>query len=102
MDMVNNFEILMDFKNVRDFAICASKNGFCCHRDTVRNCFSNIPPSQMQNECRKCWLDFLTADEGLNLSYLDKDVSIECKTSPIKLSKKSMKILEDKKNGNSN
>ena len=87
----------MDFKNVRDFAVCMSKNNICCYKDKVRNCFSEIRPSEMQNECRKCWLDFLTSDEGLNLSYLDSVEPIESKTSPIKLSEKSMKTLKEKK-----
>ena len=26
----------------------------------------------MKDYCRRCWLDFLTSDEGLDLSYLDK------------------------------
>lgn len=89
--MVNNFEILMDFKNVRDFAICMSKNNICCHK---ASCFANIPPEKAEEECRRCWLDFLTSDEGLNLSYLEVKSKIE---SPIKLSKKSLEILENKK-----
>lgn len=65
--MINNFEILKDFKELRDFAICMSKSNLCCHKDEVRTCFDQIPPSQMITECRKCWLDFLTSDEGLKL-----------------------------------
>jgi hypothetical protein len=68
--MVSNFEILIDFKNVRDFAICMSKNSICCHK---ANCYVKAPPEQAENECRKCWLDFLTSNEGLDLSYLDKE-----------------------------
>lgn len=95
--MVNNFEILMDFKNVRDFAIYASKNNLCCNKT---RCGAMLQDEKAQERCcRLCWLDFLTADEGLNLSYLDKDELIECKTSPIKLSKKAIKMLEEKKNG---
>lgn len=67
--MISNFELIMDFKNVRDFAICASKNNMCCHK---AKCFVKVPPSQGESECRRCWLDFLTSDEGLDLSYLDK------------------------------
>jgi len=70
--MISNFEVLMDFKNVRDFAICMSKNNICCHKDKARECYSEIRPSKMQDSCRRCWLDFLTSDEGLDLSYLDK------------------------------
>lgn len=94
--MVSNFELLMDFKNVRDFAICMSKNNICCHKDKVRCCESEIRPSEMKDYCRRCWLDFLTSDEGLDLSYLDKVEPVESKTSPIKLSKKSMQILKEK------
>lgn len=100
--MVNNFEILMDFKNVRDFAICMSKNNICCYKMNSMACIATHSAELIEDACRRCWLDFLTSDEGLNLSYLDKDESIECKTSPIRLSKKSIKIMEDKKNGNSN
>ncbi len=91
--MVSNFELLMDFKNVRDFAICMSKNNICCHK---ANCKVKVPPSLGEEECRRCWLDFLTSDEGLDLSYLDKVEPVESKTSPIKLSKKSMQILKEK------
>ena len=91
--MVSNFEVLMDFKNVRDFAICMSKNNICCHKD----CIVEVPLSQVEEECRRCWLDFLTSDEGLDLSYLEVKESIESKWSPIKLSKRSMEILENKK-----
>ena len=63
--MVNNFEVLKDFNELRDFAISMSKNNICCHKDKVRTCFDIIPPSQMRDECRKCWLDFLTSDEGI-------------------------------------
>ena len=66
--MVNNFELLMDFKNVRDFAICMSKNKICCNKI----CYENISPEREENKCRRCWLDFLTSEEGLDLSYLDK------------------------------
>lgn len=66
--MVSNFEILMDFKNARDFAICMSKNNICCHK---ANCFVKVAPEQVEKECRRCWLDFLTSDEGLDLSYLE-------------------------------
>ena len=89
--MVSNFEILMDFKNVRDFAICMSKNNICCHK---ASCFAKAPPGKAEEECRRCWLDFLTSDEGLDLSYLEVKPKIE---SPIKLSKKSLEILENKK-----
>lgn len=89
--MVSNFEILMDFKNVRDFAICMSKNNICCHK---ASCFAKAPPEKAEEECRRCWLDFLTSDEGLDLSYLEVKPKIE---SPIKLSKKSLEILENKK-----
>ena len=89
--MVSNFEILMDFKNVRDFAICMSKNNICCHK---ASCFAKAPPEKAEEECRRCWLDFLTSDEGLDLSYLEVKSKIE---SPIKLSKKSLEILEKKK-----
>ena len=90
--MVNNFELLMDFKNVRDFAICMSKNNICCHK---ASCFAKTPPEKAEEECRRCWLDFLTSDEGLDLSYLDKVEPVESKTSLIKLSKKSMEILKE-------
>lgn len=95
--MVSNFELLMDFKNVRDFAICMSKNNICCHHKTYYNyeCENN----DTEDACRRCWLDFLTGDKGLDLSYLDKEEPIESKTSPIKLSEKSMQILKEKKNG---
>ena len=73
--MISNFELIMDFKSVRDFAICMSKNNICCHKDNVRNCYDEIRPSLMKDECRRCWLDFLTSDEGLDLSYLDKKES---------------------------
>ena len=68
--MPNNFEILMDFKELRDFAICASKNNLCCHTTKVENyeCHRN----DYEEDCRKCWLDFLTDNKGLDLSYLDK------------------------------
>ena len=92
--MVSNFELLMGFRNVRDFAICMSRNSICCHKAT---CYVEVPPEQVENECRKCWLDFLTSDEGLDLSYLDNVESIESKTSPIKLTEKSMKILKEKR-----
>ena len=88
--MVSNFEVLMDFKNVRDFAICMSKNNICCHKD----CIVEVPLSQVEEECRRCWLDFLTSDEGLDLSYLEVKPKIE---SPIKPSKKSLERLENKK-----
>lgn len=94
--MVSNFELLMGFHNVRDFAICMSKNNICCHK---ASCFAKAPPEKAEEECRRCWLDFLTSDEGLDLSYLDNDVLVESKTSPIKLSKKSMQILQEKKSG---
>lgn len=67
--MVNNFEILMDFKNVRDFAICVSKNNICCHK---AGCFVKVAPERAEEECRRCWLDFLTSDKGLDLSYMNK------------------------------
>ncbi len=89
--MVSNFEILMDFKNVRDFAICMSKNNICCHK---ASCFAKAPPEKAEEECSRCWLDFLTSDEGLDLSYLEVKPKIE---SHIKLSKKSLEILENKK-----
>lgn len=89
--MVSNFEILMDFKNVRDFAICMSKNNICCHK---ASCFAKAPPEKAEEECRRCWLDFLTSDEGIDLSYLEVKPKIE---SPIKLSKKSLEKLENKK-----
>ncbi len=92
--MVNNFELLMGFNNVRDFAICMSKNNICCHK---ASCFVKAPPEKAEEECRRCWLDFLTSDEGLDLSYLDKVEPVESKTSLIKLSKKSMQILKEKK-----
>ena len=94
--MVSNFELLMDFKNVRDFAICMSKNNICCHKYKVKCYESEIRPSEKEDCCRRCWLDFLTSDEGLDLSYLDKVEPVESKTSPIKLSKKSMQILKKK------
>ena len=67
--MVSNFELLTGFKDVRDFAVCMSKNNVCCHK---ANCFVKVAPEQVE-ECRRCWLDFLTSDEGLDLSYLDKE-----------------------------
>lgn len=93
--MVSNFEILMDFKNMRDFAICASKNNICCHKMDSMACIATHSVELIEDACRRCWLDFLTADEGLNLSYLDKDETIESKISPIKLSNKSMQILKE-------
>ena len=95
--MISNFELLMDFKNVRDFAICMSKNNICCHKDRIRCCYDKIRPSEMEDYCRRCWLDFLTGDEGLDLSYLNRVETTESKTSLIKLSKKSMQILQEKK-----
>ena len=93
--MVSNFEILMDFKNVRDFAICMSKNNLCCNKT---KCGAMLKDEKAQERCcRLCWLDFLTSDEGLDLSYLEVKESIESKWSPIKLSKRSMEILENKK-----
>ena len=92
--MVSNFEILMDFKNVRDFAICMSKNNICCHKMDSMACIATHSAELIENACRRCWLDFLTSDEGLNLSYLEVNPKIE---SPIKLSKKSLEILENKK-----
>ena len=71
--MITNFELLMDFKNVRDFAICMSKNNICCHK---ANCYVEVPPEKGEEECRRCWLDFLTGNEGLDLSYLDKEEPI--------------------------
>ena len=82
--MINNFELIKDFTNVRDFAVCMSKNDICCDRCKIMCCRDNYPPSQMETECRRCWLDFLTSDEGLDLSYLDKDEPIESKTSSIR------------------
>ena len=89
--MVSNFEILMDFKNVRDFAICMSKNNICCHN---MSCIAAHSSELTEDACRGCWLDFLTSGEGLDLSYLEVKPKIE---SPIKLSKKSLEILENKK-----
>ena len=90
--MVSNFELLIDFKNVRDFAICASKNNLCCNKT---RCGAMLQDEKAQERCcRLCWLDFLTSDEGLDLSYLEVKPKIE---SPIKLSKKSEGILENKK-----
>ena len=67
--MASNFEVLMDFKNVRDFAICMSKNNICCHKHDFKNhCCDD---HDKEDDCRKCWLDFLTGDEGLDLSYLE-------------------------------
>ena len=94
--MISNFEVLKDFKNVRDFAICMSKNNICCHKEDFKNYQCGY---SFESDCRRCWLDFLTSDEGLDLSYLDKVEPVESKTSPIKLSKKSMQILKEKKNG---
>lgn len=92
--MVSNFELLMDFKNVQDFAICASKNNLCCNKT---KCGAMLQDKKAQERCcRLCWLDFLTSDEGLDLSYLDKVEYVESKTSPIKLSKKSIQILKEK------
>lgn len=93
MDMVSNFEFLMDFKNVRDFAICASKNNLCCNKT---RCSAMLQDEKAQERCcRLCWLDFLTSYEELDLSYLDKVEPVESKTSPIKLSEKSMQILKE-------
>lgn len=68
--MVSNFELLMGFKNMRDFAVCMSKNTICCHKDSIASydCVNH----NSEDDCRRCWLDFLTSDEGLDLSYLDK------------------------------
>lgn len=92
--MVSNFELLMDFKNVRDFAICMSKNSICCHKMNSMACIATHSAELIEDVCRRCWLDFLTSDEGLDLSYLEVNPKIE---SPIKLSKKSLEILENKK-----
>ena len=94
--MISNFELLMDFKNVRDFAICMSKNNICCHRKEYYN--YDCEKNDTEDTCRRCWLDFLTSDEGLDLSYLDKvdEPLIREVPSPIKLSKKSMQILNEK------
>lgn len=94
--MVSNFELLMDFKNVRDFAICMSKNNVCWQKMNSMACISRFPADVIEDNCRRCWLDFLTSDEGLDLSYLDKVEPVESKTSPIKLSNKSMQILKEK------
>lgn len=68
--MISNFEILMDFKNMRDFAICASKNNLCCNKT---KCGAMLQDEKAQERCcRLCWLDFLTDDKDLDLSYLDK------------------------------
>ena len=95
--MISNFEILMDFKNVRDFAICMSKNNICCHKMDSMACIAKHSAELIEDACRRCWLDFLTSDKGLDLSYLEVKESIESKWSPIKLSKRSMEILENKK-----
>ena len=99
--MVSNFEILMDFKNVRDFAICMSKNNICCHKMDSMACIATHSSELIEDACRKCWLDFLTSDERLDLSYLDKVEPFESKTSPIRLSKKSMQILKEKEKSES-
>ena len=93
--MENNFDLLKGFTRLRDFAICASKNNLCCNKT---RCSAMLQDEKAQERCcRLCWLDFLTSDEGLDLSYLDKVEPVESKTSPIKLSKKSMQILQEKK-----
>ena len=79
--MVSNFELLIDFKNVRDFAICASKNNLCCNKT---KCGAMLQDEKAQERCcGLCWLDFLTDDKGLDLSYLDKVEPIGSKTSLI-------------------
>lgn len=93
--MVSNFELLIDFKNVRDFAICASKNNLCCNKTRCGGAMLQDEKAQ-ERCCRLCWLDFLTSDEGLDLSYLDKVEPVESKTSPIRLTEKSMQILKEK------
>ena len=95
--MICNFEVLMDFKNVRDFAICMSKNNICCHRKEYYN--YDCEKNDTEDTCRRCWLDFLTGDEGLDLSYLDVKPKIE---SPIKPSEKALQRLENKKKELSN
>lgn len=69
--MITNFELLMDFKNVRDFAICMSKNNIYCHHKTYYD--YECEKNDTEDSCRRCWLDFLTGEEGLDLSYLDKE-----------------------------
>ena len=68
--MYSNFELLMGFNNMRDFAVCMSKSTICCHKDSITSydCVNH----NSEDDCRRCWLDFLTSDEGLDLSYLDK------------------------------
>ena len=68
--MPDNFELIQGFKSSRDFAICMSKNNICCHKE---ECHIEYPPARIENECRRCWLDFLTDDKGLDLSYLDEE-----------------------------
>ena len=75
--MVNNFELLMGFTSLRDFAICASKNNLCCHKTRCDGML--VDEKAQERSCRLCWLDFLTDNKGLNLSYLDKDETIERK-----------------------
>lgn len=68
--MPNNFDLIQGFKDFRDLAICMSKNSVCCHK---ADCFVEVPPERVEEECRRCWLDFLTDNKGLDLSYLDEE-----------------------------
>lgn len=93
--MENNFDLLKGFTSLRDFAICMSRSNICCHK---ANCFVKVASEQAEEECRRCWLDFLTDDKGLDMPYEKEDeVLIRSVPSPIKLSEKSIKILKDKK-----
>ena len=70
--MVSNFELLMDFKNIRDFAICASKNNLCCNKT---RCSAMLQNEKAQERCcRLCWLDFLT-NTGLAVTAITLQLS---------------------------
>lgn len=60
---VNNFDVLKDFGDLRDFAICASKSNLCCNKT---RCGAMLQDEKAQERCcRLCWLDFLTDNKGL-------------------------------------
>jgi len=93
--MITNFEVIKDFRDVRSMAQTFYKSGFCCQKDKSVECSEKYSETEIETQCFRCWLDFLTSEYGLH-SNLDEQPNLDEKDTIVHLSEKSKEILRRK------
>lgn len=91
--MITNFEVIKDFRDVRSMADCFVKSGFCCQKLEYKRCSDIYSPTEMKTQCFRCWLDFLTSEDGLH-SNLDEQPNLDEKDNIVDLVEKTKEIFK--------